>query len=268
MRKAISVTMTSVEDIEKLNYGVIYETTDYEVFKEFCGNRRDAEKRKNGTRFSILFEDLKSNGQKRPASVTSNLAVFKGQNRLAAAEKAKKPFKFIMYDVTNTEAMEEIRESWTESSGTALDYTYLNSIDPTKDKRGYKKILTLVDTYKIPMSYVPQIVSVVDGVSISPDTYEYRFVEQEDFNLDKVIKDAEELIQVLRLRKFTSQRALVNTFGFIYKNKGANEAKRVFSKVRSRAAKLTKNKVETTATLAKISEYANIDYLPATLQNK
>ncbi len=265
--KPIRVTRETVKSVNDLKFGVVYETLDYEMFKDFEGNRRNVKKITTGSRFSITAADIKKNGQKRPAAVTSDLAVFKGQNRLAVAKKLGTPFVFIRYDITIAEAMEEIRESWTESSGKAIDYAYLNSLDETKDQRGYKNILVLIDTYKIPLSYIPQVVSVTTGVQVQPDSYEFRFVRQENFDIDKVVSDAEELIQVLKMKKFDSQRAVINVFEWLYRNKGVDEAKKVFKKVRGRAARLTKNKVPTPSTISVISEWAEID-LPARLQNK
>lgn len=84
----------------KEEYGIIYETTDYGMFKVVPGNRDINERA-----VEKLASDIKLKGQINAVMVTPDYYVIDGQHRIFACKKLRRPVKFV---VTPTNGLSDL----------------------------------------------------------------------------------------------------------------------------------------------------------------
>ena len=86
---------------DPMEFGVTYQTTNYEIFRWIEGNRDTIE-----SNVLKLAEDIPKHGQLTPALVSHDLYVIDGQNRIAACEKLKRPVLFQLLDLNGEDLIE------------------------------------------------------------------------------------------------------------------------------------------------------------------
>jgi hypothetical protein len=136
-----------------------------------------------------------------------------------------------------------------------------------ESREAYKKILEAVTVHGIPISYLAPMVRAIDGVTINLTSYDFYYGKQKSFNLDKVVAECDELISVIKLKKFNGVRPLINIFMWLRKERGVEEANSIFAKVRKKVSRRTVSKVSTPETLLEFYKMTGIE-APVSLSHK